>query len=297
MKYDAIIIGGGPAGCSCALWMYNMGFNPVIIEKETMLGGLQATSPFPNIWMAGVPELTGIQFARNLQSHIEDTGIKVLFQSEIISAKITHPFIFQVKSRDNIETLESDYLVIATGVEPISNGITRTNNVLIGPGNHILEYDYTDKDVAILGGGDNAMENYNFIASRRPHKVRIYARHIRARKSMIKLVPGDFLYEGEYQADQNKMEVSIRGRKEKFDVFLVMYGWQAVIPDFLLPIREKLADARGFIITDKDRQTKIPQIYAIGEVTFAVHPSVITAMSDGIICAKSIQYKLDNHQR
>ena len=45
------IIGGGPAGMSCALWLHNYGLNPVIIEKEGALGGMARLSPYPNAWL------------------------------------------------------------------------------------------------------------------------------------------------------------------------------------------------------------------------------------------------------
>src|SRR5262249_56578772 len=47
------IIGGGPAGMSCALWLHNYGMHPVIIEKEGALGGMAQLSPYPNEWLLG----------------------------------------------------------------------------------------------------------------------------------------------------------------------------------------------------------------------------------------------------
>ena len=47
------IIGGGPAGMSCALWLHNYGMHPMIIEKEGALGGMARLSPYPNEWLLG----------------------------------------------------------------------------------------------------------------------------------------------------------------------------------------------------------------------------------------------------
>ena len=47
------IIGGGPAGMSCALWLHNYGLYPIIIEKESALGGMARMSPYPNEWLLG----------------------------------------------------------------------------------------------------------------------------------------------------------------------------------------------------------------------------------------------------
>ena len=49
------IIGGGPAGMSCALWLHNFGFRPIIIEQAAALGGMARASPYPNEWLLGRP--------------------------------------------------------------------------------------------------------------------------------------------------------------------------------------------------------------------------------------------------
>ncbi|MFM8314948.1 MAG: NAD(P)-binding protein, partial [Deltaproteobacteria bacterium] len=51
--YEALIVGGGPAGCSCALWLKHLGLKPLLIERSHRLGGLQNDSPYPNIWILG----------------------------------------------------------------------------------------------------------------------------------------------------------------------------------------------------------------------------------------------------
>ena len=53
MKKTIGIIGGRPAGMSCALWLKYLGFSPIIIEKKEQLGGLQQLSNFQNVWYLG----------------------------------------------------------------------------------------------------------------------------------------------------------------------------------------------------------------------------------------------------
>ena len=60
------IIGGGPAGMSCALWLHNYGLRPVIVEQETALGGMARRSPYPNEWLLGRPDQSARQNAANL---------------------------------------------------------------------------------------------------------------------------------------------------------------------------------------------------------------------------------------
>ena len=64
------IIGGGPAGMSCALWLHNYGLRPIIIEKEAALGGMARRNPYRNDWLLGRPGLTGRQHAEEFAQHV-----------------------------------------------------------------------------------------------------------------------------------------------------------------------------------------------------------------------------------
>src|SRR5258708_20205965 len=69
------IIGGGPAGMSCALWLANYGFRPLIIEREDGLGGLARHNPYRNDWLLGRPGLTGRPPAQEFVRHIGHTAV------------------------------------------------------------------------------------------------------------------------------------------------------------------------------------------------------------------------------
>src|SRR5258707_9570412 len=70
------IIGGGPAGMSCALWLRNYGMHPVIIEKEGALGGMARLSPYPNEWLLGQRGKSGRENATEFAGHIHDLTIE-----------------------------------------------------------------------------------------------------------------------------------------------------------------------------------------------------------------------------
>ena len=64
------IIGGGPAGMSCALWLHNYGFRPRIVEQEGVFGGMARLSPYPNDWLLGRPGATARENAEEFVRHI-----------------------------------------------------------------------------------------------------------------------------------------------------------------------------------------------------------------------------------
>src|SRR2546430_12516290 len=69
------IIGGGPAGMSCALWLHNYGMHPMIIEKEGALGGMARLSPYPNEWLLGQRGKSARENAAEFAAHVRELGI------------------------------------------------------------------------------------------------------------------------------------------------------------------------------------------------------------------------------
>ena len=282
---DSIVIGGGPAGTSCALWLKMLGFQPVIIERRETLGGRQADCPYPNPWIASSPGKTGIEVAEDIHRNILSHGIECKLGYAVTTLKPDGD-LFQVETADG-QQVAGHTVVLASGVSPASAGIKSALNVLVGPGKHVEATDYTGKRVAILGGGDNAFWHYLLVKQRDAAFVRIFARTIRARKEFLHKVQIEDVHFGAYVVDSSGLTVS----GEKYDVIIVLYGWEAHLPYISgLGIAR---DHRGFVLTDGDCRTSVPGIYAIGEVTQRMHPCCVTAMADGVVTAKAIQRNLE----
>ncbi|CAF2935974.1 unnamed protein product [Rotaria sp. Silwood2] len=274
-----------------------LGFKPCIIEKRHQLGGLQNDSPYLNEWIAAVSGLTGKEVALTIHNNILSHGIRCFFESEVIHVECTQTgFRVEFVDKEKVHHLvDSSFLVIATGVSPATGDLQETDRLLIGPGNKISNHDFTNKSVAILGGGDSAFENYEFIKAKQPSYVHIYARNdkehsIRARQEFTDRVPAVDVrqYEGACHIDT----VSNTVNGEKYDRIIVLYGWTASIPFMAKFNVEKTA--KGFVATNgATYETSEAGIYAIGEVAQRVHPCCVTAMADGVVAAKAIQKKLE----
>jgi len=286
---DALILGGGSAGCSCALWLKHLGLKGLIVEKSDKLGGLQNYSPYPNVWILGRNYSSGKAFAREVTKQIEGANIPIRFNTSIADLsfdeekKNFRASLIQNKKKFFIET---KFIVLATGVSPRNGGFEPSSDVLIGPGDHIERADYRKKSVAILGGGDNAFENYLFIKKKKPKNVKIFARNVRAQFPFVKKIKRGDLKVGQYVVDSHEKRINGEG----FDIVVVMYGWQGVNPiQNMVPLKM----LNGFVQTDEHRRTSQEGIYAVGEVAQASHPCCVTAMADGIIAAKDIQMRID----
>lgn len=285
MLYDAAIIGGGPAGASCALWLKMLGFKPYLVERRAALGGLQNESPYPNQWIAPVFGKTGVEVAAEMHRHIMSHGIDCLLGEAVVDvASIGKDFVV---ATDSGAAISSKTVVLASGVRPSAGGLKAALNLLIGPGVQVASQDFTGKRVAILGGGDNAFENYLFIKSKGAAIVHIYARSIRARGEFLKAVPAADVHVGHYSTDQDRSVVS----GQQYDQIVVLYGWEPHLP--YVKSLGLARDPRGFVLTDPDCQTSVPGVFAIGEVAQRMHPCCITSMADGVVAAKAIQRTLE----
>ncbi len=287
--FDVIIVGGGPAGAQCGLWLKMLGYNPIILEKGSKLGGLQLLNPHENHWTVCVPGHIGMDLAEAMEVNINRHGVAhILNVSELTIERKNHNFHATFKDTFGAYQMTAPKIVIATGVGHKDGGLTASDKVIIGSGQVIEDQEFTNLSVAILGGGDSAAEAYDFVIEKGAKSVDVYARTLRARKQIYEKIPDQNLHVGAYEVDEVKPMVNGKA----YDKLCVMYGWQPVNP---LPdsIQIKL-DERGFIDVDENYRTSDKNIFAIGECAQRVHPCMVTAMADGVIAAKALQSDFDD---
>ena len=287
-KWDAVIAGAGPAGASCAIWLRHLGFNPLLIEASSRVGGLVAANPFPDIWTASSPGITGAQIARQIATHLKASQVPLRLSCPVTDLKLTESGLaICVRSMNQVETLSARTFVIATGVRPrgLHPGDTRKwPGVIVGPGEQIAIQDFNGLSVAILGGGDNGFENYEYVRQKGARQVHLYARSVRAQKQFVMRADTADIKVGPYAVDPQAR--SVNGRV--YELILVFYGWEPELG--FMPSLNVQLDARGFVFTDPvTSQTSVPHVYAIGEVAQRMHPCMVTAMADGVVAAKAIE--------
>lgn len=282
--FDVIIIGGGPAGAQCGLWLKMLGYNPVILEKADKLGGLQLLNPHENHWTVCVPGHVGAELAEAMQVNINRHGVAhVLGVIDVKIERKDNNFHAAFKDAFGAYQMTAPKLVIATGVYHKDGGLEPSDKVVIGSGQVIEDQDFKNLNVAILGGGDSAAEAYGFVIEKGAKSVDVYARTLRARKQIYEKIPYENLHVGAYEVDDQNATVN----GKSYDKLCVMYGWRPVnpLPDSI-PIS---LDHRGFIDVDAHYRTSDENIFAIGECAQRVHPCMVTAMADGVIAAKALQ--------
>ncbi|PLC50503.1 oxidoreductase [Pollutimonas subterranea] len=302
--YDALIVGAGPAGVSCAVWLKRLGFVPAVVESKEKVGGLCRENPFLDEWNVALPGMMGHQVADNLALSLQRAGVPLWLSC---AARYVEPagHGFSVTCEGIDAPLRARHVVLATGVRArgLSAGATTAGykpgsasalsslGILVGPGAHVVAQDFRGKRVAILGGGDNAFENALYASDHGAAKVHVYARTIRAQRQFLrKIQPADIRL-GSYRVDTVTRTVN----DEPYDLIMVFYGWEPCVG--FVETLGLHRSAQGFIATDmQTAQASFPGIYAIGEVAQRQHPCVVTALADGVTAAKAIQARIEAGQ-
>lgn len=290
--YDMIIIGGGPAGYTAALYASRAGFNTVTVERMSPGGQMAITDIIDNY--PGFEEgIDGFDLGIKMQRGAERFGAKTEY-AEVVSVDLTQK-IKKVKTANG--TLYGKTLVIATGANPKELGI-QNERELIGRGVHYCAHCdgrfYKNKTVAVVGGGNTAAADALYL-SRIAKKVYLIHRRDTLRATKIyhePLMQADnieFLWSSavtEFTADDRVTGAKITNLKTgdvtgiDCDGVFISIGRKPAT-DF---VRGKLLlDVDGYIIADETTRTDIPGVYAAGDVRTKALRQVVTAVSDGAV--------------
>ena len=160
--YDVIVVGGGPAGLTAALYAKRAGKSVLLLERES-IGGQIVYSPLVENFPA-LPHISGADLANRLYEQVETLGVEIV--SEEVSAAEQIPGGFCLKT--DFGEKEGKSLVLATGVQHRSLGLPGEEE-LVGCGvSYCAVCDgafYADRDVAVVGGGDTALQDALFLAN------------------------------------------------------------------------------------------------------------------------------------
>lgn len=298
MKYDVIIIGGGPAGLSAAIYSARGGLKTALFEKGMIGGQITVTDEVENY--PGFEEpLSGFELTAKMQAQAERFGVEIK-EEEIIALGMEG--LCKV-----IETDGGNYraksVIICTGAHPRRLNVPGEER-LTGRGvSYCATCDgalYRDKVVAVIGGGDSAIEEGIFL-TRFAKKVYVIHRRdeLRAQKIIqeraFRNPKMEFIWHTviqEIHGDTKVSELELVNRESKEISMLPVDGvfiYVGILPNNeLLESRIEL-DSSGFVLTDEYMHTNVPGVYAAGDIRHTVLRQVVTATSDGAIAAWSAE--------
>ncbi len=292
--YDMIVIGGGPAGYTAALYGARAGLETVVLEKLSAGGQMALTMQIDNY--PGFEEgVDGFSLGEKMQAGAERFGV-VTELAEVSSVQLD----------GEIKIVETDQgafkgrtVVIATGANPRRLGI-ENEEALVGRGvNYCAACDgmfYKGKHVAVIGGGNSAAADAT-ILSRLAGKVSMVHRRdsLRAdnvyRKALEKTDNLEFIWDSvvdELIYDDKLTGIKLRnvktGRESVLDCDGVFISVGRAPATELFGESLEL-DAGGYIVADESTRTNVPGVYAAGDVRTKELRQVVTAVADGAMAA------------
>ena len=303
--YDVIIIGGGPAGYTAALYASRAGLDTLVIEKMGPGGQMALTDIIDNY--PGFEEgIDGISLGMKMQAGAERFGA-VTEYAEVTSLELSG----KIKT---IETAGGKFLtrtlIIATGADPRKLGI-EGEDALVGRGLHYCAHCdgrfYKGKTVMVVGGGNSAASDALYL-SHLCEKVIVVHRRDTLRATKIYHEPlmsapnVEFMWNSaidDYIVDKKIVGAKVKNLQSgelsdvAFDGLFVSIGRKPATDLF----GGQLAlDGNGYIIADESTRTSIEGVYAAGDVRTKTLRQVVTAVSDGAIAADCAEQYVAMHR-
>ena len=296
--YDMIIIGSGPAGLSAAIYAQRACLDTIVIEKNGISGG-QVLNTWEVDNYPGFPGVSGFELSRQFREHANKLGTHFV-QDEVISVELSGE-IKQIVCEE--KTYEARCVILASGAH---------HRLLRVPGEELLRGAgvsycatcdgafFRGRTVAVVGGGDAALEDALFLA-RMCEKVYLIHRRSTLRgakrlqerlralenieivwNSTVDSIEGENQVEALCLTNQNTKEKS---RLMVDGVFIAV----GIAPESELYEGQLKLDEQGYIKADEDGITNLPGVFAAGDVRTKPLRQILTASADGANCVLSAE--------
>ena len=292
--YDIVIIGGGPAGYTAALYGAREGLDVLLIEKMSAGGQMSLTGEVDNY--PGFDEgIDGFTLGMKMQQGAERFGTRTEYAT-VLSLDL----LSKIK-RINTDAGEflSRTVIVATGAEPRKLGI-EGEDALIGRGLHYCAHCdgrfYKGKTVAVIGGGNSAVADALYLSHLASKVIlvhrrdtlrasKVYEEPLKAAQNVEFLwnsVTEDFVVDGKVKGIKVKNVLDGTVGNIECDGVFVSIGRE---PTSELVRTQIDVDKQGYIIADENTKTSAEGVFAAGDVRTKALRQIVTAASDGAVAA------------
>lgn len=291
--YDVIIIGGGPAGYSAALYSARAGLDTLVIEKMSAGGQMTLTGDIENY--PGLESIDGFTLSMNMQANAEKFGA----HTEFAEVQKLDLLAFPKEIKTDSAVYYAKTVILAMGASPRLLGIDGEAE-FTGRGIHYCAHCdgrfYKDKTVAVIGGGNSAVSDALYL-SRIAKKVLLIHRRDTLRATKIYHEPlknaenieflwnsqvSSFTAESRVNGAIVKNTLSNEELKIDCDAIFVSIGRRPET-DIVKDIIE--LDENGYIVADESTKTSIDGVFAAGDVRTKALRQIVTAAADGAVAS------------
>ncbi len=302
-EHDVIIIGAGPAGLTAALYCSRAGLNTVVIEKLAPGGQAATTAQVDNY-----PGFPGGVMGPELTQRMEEQARS--FGTEIVMAEIDsiggQAGSFSVVAGS--EQLQGKAIILASGARERPLGVPGEKEFRGRGVSYCATCDaafFRDQKVAVIGGGDAAVEEAVYLTKFASKVSLIHRRDaLRASKALqnqaLDHPKMEFYWDcvvtsmnGDQRLEQVQIENVKTGEKTRLEVNGVfIYVGYLPNTEFVRDLIE--TDDAGYILTKEDMSTSVPGIFAAGDARAKYLRQVVTAAGDGAVAAVAVERFLDH---
>lgn len=291
---DLVIVGAGPAGLTAALYAARAAIDTVLIERK-MPGGQAATTEQIENYPGFPGGISGSELSIKMAEQVKEFGCEIVY-SDVENIE-REENAFRIKHLNGEIIAKS--VIVATGAKPIMLGI-KGEQEFHGRGvSYCATCDgafFRDKKVAVIGGGNAAVEEAIFLTK---FASKVYLIHRRDKLRAAKIAQKkafdnpkiEFVWNSvleEIKGSQTVEKVIIKNVKTgesselSVDGVFVFIGTQAN-SDLLKGLVD--LDERGYVIAGEDTVTKVPGLYVAGDLRKKPMKQVVTAAADGAVAA------------
>jgi thioredoxin reductase (NADPH) len=300
--YDAIIIGGGPAGLTAAIYLARARYKVLVVEKEKIGGQITITSEVVNY--PGIISTSGTELTATMYQQAQNFGAEFL-SADVTSLNLNDKIKEITTSKGLLKSLS---VIIATGANPRRVGFEGEDKFQGRGVAYCATCDgefFTGKDLLVIGGGFAAVEESIFLTKyARSITICVRSDDFKCARSVsdeLKKYPSIKVrfntevlkVDGENSVEYAKLinnvtreESDFRSQDgQNFGVF-VFAGY---VPNTSLFKGKITLDENGYVITDENRMTSVEGVYAAGDLCVKNLRQVVTAVSDGAISATAAE--------
>ena len=301
-EYDVIILGAGPGGLTAGLYLCQSKINTVLVDIALPGGQVSTTHEVSN-YPGFIQPQAGYMLSHNMSEQTKLCGTVYKVAVDITKVDLLKKEVII----DEYETIRAKKIVIATGTKPNSTGASGEKE-LKGKGiSYCATCDakyFDNKEVLVIGGGNSAVEESDYI-SRFASKITMvhqfdkFTSNKKAQEKIFKNQKINTLFEHEprsFSRNGDKIITEVENLKTKkrhqltSDGVFIFIGMKPNVSlfDGLLKL-----DQWGYIETDENMATSMPDIFAVGDVISKKYRQITTAVADGTIAAMAIAKELN----